>query len=324
VKDVARLAGVSAITVSRAFNAPDQLSAETLRRVRDAVQRTGYVPNLLAGGLRSAKSRLVAAVVPTVSGPIFLETIKSLTDVLDEHGYQLMLGQSGYKVSREDALLDAIIGRRPVGIVITGVMHSPEGRRRLVASGIPVVETWDLTPTPIDMVVGFSHDRIGEAVCEYLAARGRRRHGVISGDDDRAARRTAGYLRTAEKLGLPEPAIHWVPAPTTLASGRAGLAELLQRSPDLDCVFGSSDMLALGVLTEAHARKLDVPGRIAVVGFGNLPFSAGLIPSLTTVHVDGVLIGRTAASFIIDRAEGRKIAQPVVDVGFSIVQRDSA
>jgi len=115
VKDVARIAGVSAITVSRALNSPASLSADTMKRVRRAIERTGYVPNLLAGGLRSARSRLVAAVVPTVAGPVFLDTIQALTDALDEHGYQLMLGQSGYRASREDALLDAIIGRRPVG-----------------------------------------------------------------------------------------------------------------------------------------------------------------------------------------------------------------
>src|SRR5688572_8301037 len=102
VHDVARLAGVSAITVSRALNTPAQVSAETLQRVRDAVQRTGYVPNLLAGGLRSSKSRLVAAVVPTLAGPVFLETIEALTAALAERGYQLMLGQSGYADSRED------------------------------------------------------------------------------------------------------------------------------------------------------------------------------------------------------------------------------
>src|ERR1043165_9184671 len=121
VKDVARIAGVSAITVSRALNSPASLSADTMKRVRRAIERTGYVPNLLAGGLRSARSRLVAAVVPTVAGPVFLDTIQALTDALDEHGYQLMLGQSGYRVSREDALLDAIIGRRPVGMVLTGM-----------------------------------------------------------------------------------------------------------------------------------------------------------------------------------------------------------
>ena len=328
VHDVARLAGVSAITVSRALNAPATVSPDTLERVRTAISDTGYVPNLLAGGLRSAKSRLVAAVVPTVAGPVFLETIQSLTDALDEHGYQLMLGQSGYRTSREDALLDAIIGRRPVGIVLTGMMHSPEGRRRLLGSGIPIVETWDLAPTPIDMAVGFSHDAIGEEVCEYLHGRGRRRPVLLSGDDERARRRMAGFVRAARRLGMAdargELPTKWCPAPTTLAAGRAGLAELLQRTPDLDAIFCSSDLLALGVLTEAHARGIEVPKKLAVVGFGNLAFSAGLVPSLTTVHVDGPRIGKVAAAMIMDRAEGRAVAEPVVDVGFSLVQRDSS
>ena len=146
LREVASLAGVAMITASRAINTPDQVSAATLARVRDAVEKTGYVPNMLAGGLASSRSRLVAAVVPTILGPVFLETIQSLTDALAAAGYQLMLGQSGYNGSREDALLDAIIGRRPDGIILTGIMHSEEGRRRLLASGIPVIETWDLTP----------------------------------------------------------------------------------------------------------------------------------------------------------------------------------
>ena len=129
------------LTASRALNNPAQVSAEVLRKVSEAVQQTGYVPNLLAGGLASTRSRLVAAVVPTISGPVFLQTVQALTEALATHGYQLMLGQSGYVDSREDALLEAIIGRRPDGIVLTGILHSPEGRRRLQACGIPVVET---------------------------------------------------------------------------------------------------------------------------------------------------------------------------------------
>src|ERR1700682_2340697 len=172
--DVARLAGVSPITVSRALNTPEQLTADTLARVQEAVARTGYVPNRVAGGLASSRSRLVAALVPTVASPVFLETVQAGTDTLAQAGYQVMLGQSGYGETREDALLDAIIGRRPDGVILTGVMHSPEGRRRLAAAGIPVVETWDLTPTPIDMLVGFSHEKVGVAVAEYLHFRGSR------------------------------------------------------------------------------------------------------------------------------------------------------
>lgn len=157
--EVARLADVAPITVSRAINTPARVSRQVLERVQEAIAQTGYVPNRLAGGLASARSRLVAAVVPTISGPIFQNTIQALHETLVQHGCQLMLGQSGYADSREDELIDAIVGRRPDGIVLTGVLHSTEGRKRLLASGIPVVETWDLSPTPIDMLVGFPTPR---------------------------------------------------------------------------------------------------------------------------------------------------------------------
>ena len=115
-----------------------------------------------------------------------------------------------------------------------------------------------------------------------------------------------------------------VPAPATLKSGRRALAELLQTSSDLDALFCSSDLLALGVMTEAQSRGIEVPGQIAVVGFGDLEYAADLHPALTTVRIDGMAIGRQAAQFIVDRAEGRKVDVRVVDVGFSIVDRQSA
>ncbi|MBX3619594.1 MAG: LacI family DNA-binding transcriptional regulator [Rhizobacter sp.] len=326
--DVARLAGVSPITASRALNTPEQVAKETLERVRDAVARTGYVPNRLAGGLASARSRLVAAVVPTISGPVFMEMVESLTAALAAAGYQLMLGQSGYAESREDALLDAIIGRRPDGIVLTGILHSPEGRRRLLASGIPVVETWDLTPTPIDMLVGFSHPAAAAAVVQHLHAKGRRHLALMSGDDERAQRRNRGFIDEAVRLGLAARAadvpVLQVPAPTTLGSGRRALGELLARWPEVDGVFCSSDLLALGVLTEAAARGIDVPARLSVVGFGDLAFAADTHPALSTVRIDGTAIGRQAARFIVDRAEGRPVGDKVVDLGFHIIERASS
>ena len=326
--DVARIAGVSPITASRALNTPGQVAPETLARVREAVARTGYVPNRLAGGLASARSRLVAAVVPTIAGPVFMEMVQSLTAALAESGYQLMLGQSGYTESREDALLEAIIGRRPDGVVLTGIMHSAEGRRRLLASGIPVVETWDLTPTPIDMLVGFSHVDAAAEVARHLHAKGRRRLALISADDERAQRRNRGFADEAVRLGLAADAsgipVELVPAPTTLGSGRIGLTRLLERVPEVDAVFCSSDMLALGVLTEAAARGIAVPSQLAVVGFGDLGFAADTEPALSTVRIDGTAIGRRAASFIVDRAEGRAVVQKVVDLGFRVVERGSS
>ena len=300
------------------------MSAEVLQKVTDAVRRTGYVRNVLAGGLASTRSRLVAAVVPTMSGPVFLQTVQSLTEALAERGYQLMLGQSGYVDSREDALLEAIIGRRPDGIVLTGIMHSAEGRKRLLAAGIPVVETWDLTPTPLDMLVGFSHAEVGRAVVDFLRAKGRCRLAVVAGDDERSQRRHEAFQNAARASGLRDVPVFRVPAPTTLKSGRAALSELVREFPDLDAVFCSSDLLALGVMIEAQARGIPVPARLAVVGFGDLEFAADLQPALTTVRIDGAAIGRQAAQFIVDRAEGRQVGQRVVDIGFSIVDRDSA
>jgi LacI family gluconate utilization system Gnt-I transcriptional repressor len=321
--DVAKLAGVAPITASRALNTPNQVSADVLRKVGDAVARTGYVPNLLAGGLASTRSRLVAAVVPTISGPVFLETVQSLTEALAERGYQLMLGQAGYAGGREDALLEAIIGRRPDGIVLTGIMHSAEGRRRLLASGIPVVETWDLTPTPIDMLVGFSHTEVGRVVATHLHAKGRQRLAVVGGNDERALRRTEAFCSAARSLGLAEVQVVSVPAPTTLRSGREALAGLLRKDASIDAVFCSSDLLALGVLTEARVQGLRVPQQLAVIGFGDLQFAADLDPALSTVRIKGDAIGRQAAQFIVDRVEGREVSERVIDIGFSIIERNS-
>jgi LacI family gluconate utilization system Gnt-I transcriptional repressor len=248
VVDVARLARVAANTVSRVLNHPEQVAPETRDRVNEAIRVTGYVPNLLAAGVRSARSKLVAAVVPTVSGPMFLETIQALTETLDQNGYQLILGQGGYDGSREDELLNAIIGRRPAGIAIVGVVHSPDSRRRLLASHIPIVEMWDLTPTPVDMVVGFAHEEIGASVCDFLLERGRMRLAVISGRDGRAARRSRAFQGAAKKQGIEAP-IEWIPAPGTLLAGREAAARLLARDDRPDAIFCSSDLVALGAVT---------------------------------------------------------------------------
>ncbi|GGY99026.1 LacI family DNA-binding transcriptional regulator [Pseudoduganella plicata] len=324
LRDVARLANVAPITASRALNTPEAVSDEILLRVREAVERTGYVPNLLAGGLASRRTRLVAAVVPTITGSVFLETVQALTDTLAASGYQMMLGQAGYAGSREDALLEAIIARRPDGVILTGIMHSTLARRRLVASGIPVVETWDLTPNPVDMLVGFSHEQLGAAVAHFLQRRGRRHVASITADDERAVRRHAAFGAAAASLGIAGSgalAQHVVPAPSTAASGREGLRVLLDRAPGIDAIFCSSDMVALGVLVEAQALGIAVPSQLAIVGMGDLALSRDLQPPLTTVRVDGTLIGDTAARYIMQRADGRAVEQPIRDVGFTIVER---
>lgn len=323
ILDVARLAGVSAMTVSRALNTPDRVSAEMRARVQEAVQQTNFVPNSMARGLRYSRARLVAALIPTLVGPVFQEMVEALDHAVHERGYQLMIGQTGYDVGREDELLKAIIQRRPDGIVFTGALRSEEGRRTLRAAGIPMVETWELTATPVDMMVGFSHAAIGAAVVDFLHARGHRAIGMVSAGDERALTRVAAFLQRCQALGIQAVPTAFTPAPSTMGAGRAGLADILQHSPQVSAVFCSSDMLALGASIEARERGLAVPAALAIVGMGDQQVAADAAPPLTTVRIDGTRIGRLAADLVINRAEGQPTAERVVDVGFSIVERQS-
>jgi len=317
--DVAREAGVSLITASRALSNPGVVSAKTISRVQQAVEVTGYIPNLLAGGLKSKRSMTVAALVPAISVAQFLPTVQALTESLDAAGYQLILGQGGYDHSREEALLNTLISRRPDGIVVTGLVHSAAARERLRQSRIPVVETWDLSDRPVDMMVGFSHLKVGSAVAGYFLGKGWKRLGIATGDDHRASIRREGFVST---VGHEVPTAV-VPAPSNMARGRQALSELLAKDPALRAVYCSSDQLAQGVLAEAQARGLRIPDDLAVCGFGDADFAAHMEPALTSVHVDGAAIGRLAAQMLLQRCQGQEVAQRVVDVGFRIIERRS-
>ena len=324
LRDVATLAGVAPITASRALNTPGQVSAEALQKVMDAVQRTGYVPNRLAGGLASSRSRLIAAVVPSTVMSVFMETVESLNTALFDAGYQLMLGQSDYSVDRQESLIEAMISRRPDGIFLAGIMQPGQGRTRLLAAGIPVVESWDLTPTPIDMLIGFSHADIGQEAANFLIDKGRRKFALVRANDERAERRAVAFTTAVAKHGLGTVLEVNVGGARLLKSGREAMEKVMAQLPDVDAIFCSSDLLALGVLTEARARAISVPERIAIMGFGDVPYLADTVPALTTVRINGADIGRQAARFLTERAEGRVVDPRIVDVGFSIVERDTA
>ncbi|SAK65377.1 LacI family DNA-binding transcriptional regulator [Caballeronia ptereochthonis] len=322
ITDVASSAGVSPITVSRVFNAPESVAPETLARVRRAVAELGYVPNRLAGGLSSAKSRLIAAIVPTVAHSLFSETIQVFSDTMSRAGYQVLLGLSGYSDENEDQLLDAVLGRRPEGVLLTGVAHTPTLHERLRKIAIPIVETWDMTDDPIDMLVGFSHYRIGAAVAERFLARGARRPALVSANDQRALVRRRGFVETFARHGIADVAELLMPPPSSVALGKEGLRRIIEARAGVDAIFCSSDLLALGVVSEARRLAIDIPGRIAVCGFGALEFSADTMPALTTVRVDGKRIGATAARCLIDRLNGAT-DKTLVDVGFELVERET-
>jgi LacI family transcriptional regulator, gluconate utilization system Gnt-I transcriptional repressor len=323
IRDVAQQAGVAPITVSRVLSSPALVSEAVRERVQQAIRDIGYVPNLIAGALSSGHSRLVAALVPTISTLTLHPLLQALGDTLEAHGYQMLLGQVGYDDARLDAVLETFLGRRPAAMVFTGLLASETWRQRLRASGIAVVETWDFTADPVDMLVGFSNENMAQAVACYLHERGRRHLALLSADDARARRRMQGFVAAAQAIGLPAPKVFVVKPPATVRNGREGLAGLLAEGGPVDGIFCSSDLLALGVLIEAQQRGLCIPQDLAVVGTGDLPFAPDLVPALTSVHLDASAIGRQAAQHIIARIEGTSTEPVAIDVGFSIVTRDT-
>lgn len=310
--------------MSRVLNTPQIVAPETLERVQDAIKQTGYVPNLMAGGLASNRSRLVAAIVPNIARSIFNETVESMTVALAEANYQVMLSLSGGGDERMESVVESILARRPEAIIVTGNLREGELKRRIVGTGATVIETWDLPAEPIDVAVGFSHTEVGKAVAEALHASGRRRPLVLSTNTPRALAREQGFRAAMAARGIVTASAASFPVPTSLAQGREAFAAACAADAPPDCVFCSSDWQAHGVLIEAQKRGFKTPEDVAVFGFGDLEFADSTEPALSTVRIDGAQIGRIAAKILIDRAAGRALERAVFDVGFELVRRGSA
>ncbi|WP_179284194.1 MULTISPECIES: LacI family DNA-binding transcriptional regulator [Alcaligenaceae] len=323
--DVARAAGVARVTVSRVISAPATVAPKTRAAVEAAIARLGFVPNLNAGTLASRRSNIVGALVPTLSNSWFADTMDGLAATLSNAGYQLLLGQTRYDEEEARRLVSAFIGRRVDAIVLTGTRHGSAIETMLARAGIPVIECWDLTDTPIDTVVGFSNTDAGAAVARHLVARGCRNLGFIGADEDRSNQRLQGFRETALALSGKDVAVHRVAPPSSIDDGARGAALLMSRQPRLDGVFCSNDTLALGALLAARREGWPVPARMAVVGFSDLPVAAASVPALTTVRIDSRALGVRVGELLAQRLRG---AVPddkrIHDLGFSLIVRESA
>jgi LacI family gluconate utilization system Gnt-I transcriptional repressor len=224
-------------------------------------------------------------------------------------------------MQKEEDLLSGILSRQPDGIVLIGIKHPSRVRKMLLAANVPVVEAWDLTPTPIDMLVGFSHEAVGEKVGHHLMSKGFKRFAVLSGDDERATKRRIGLESALKGNGIAPVATHLVPLPTTLDLGRSGLKSLLDTDTNPDVIVCSSDVLAHGVLIEAAERGIRVPNQLAIMGFGDFDFAAHTAPSISSVYIEKRAIGTIAAKSLIARIEGDTLNEHIIDVGFRLIER---
>ena len=320
---IARIAGVTQATVSRAFNHPDKLSTETLNKIMEAVRVTGYVPNLLAGALASKKSRMMAAIVPSITNVVYSSVLQPFIGRVRSHGYQTMVMESGLAEEEEERLVTLALARRPEGILLTGVSHSRECRRQLMVSGVPVVEIWDVTKNPIDVCVGFSHTDVARDAAFHLLSKGYKRLAVVSAHDARAQRRRDAFCDAAVTAGSAPPLQFNVDGPASISFGRQALHDLISQGFSSGAVFCSSDILAHGVLIEGQAQGISVPETIGVLGFGDQDFAASLVPSLSSIGIDRQELGNRAADALVQAIAYKTRSETVINIGYKIVERGS-
>ena len=323
--DVAREAGVSLVTVSRVVNQPDKVSSETLAQVREAIRRLRYVPNLTAGSLASNRSRIIAAVVPTLASSIFSDTIDGLSQSLARAGYQLLVGQTHFDGVQEIQVVDAFIGRRVDGLLLIRSAQGHEVDERLAVAGIPFVQAWELGDADAGLTVGFSNLDAGEAAGRYLIEQGYERLGFVGSGSGRARARLEGLSRAAAAAGLPAPVVRVVGLLDDVGEVRAVVDDLRREPAGIRAVLCANDMIAAGIIFECQRRGIAVPGELAVMGFADLPIAAAMHPTLTTVHVPSREIGFQAGEMMLSRLGGaQQPARCHVDLGYEVIRRESA
>lgn len=326
--DVAQLAGVSTMTVSRALKKDSHVSKETRRRILAAVDQLGYVLDQSAGSLSSRKTGFVAALVPSLNNSNFSETARGITEALEGSGLQLLLGYTDYSEDKEEQLIQSMLQRRPEGIILTGGAHTPSARRMLVNSGIPVIETWEIPEDPIDSVVGFSNSAVMSDMVKALAAKGYRKLGYIGGTttrDTRGNMRRSGFLNAIKELDLdPGRLISFGVPPISIQQGAQAIVSMLERWPDTEAVICVSDLSAFGAIMECQRRGINVPDDIAIAGFGDYEISAFCHPRISTVNVGCRDIGRFAAEKLLRELAGEKTGgDELILTPYKVLMRES-
>lgn len=323
LKQVADAAGVSAITASRALNRPDQVNELTRARVLEAVERLGYVPNLVAGSLASARSRFIAVIVPSLANSVFIEVIQGLQETFEAQGYQILLGNTEYDLEREYQLIRTFLGWSCSALVTAGLRHNEACRTLLANCDKPIMEVMELGEA-LDLNVGLDHTEAGRCMARHLLERGHRQTlfiGARLAGDYRAGMRYEGHREVFEQAGLAAPLLELERG--GLDAGATGLERALAEHPGIGAIHFANDDLATGALLHAQRLGLAVPQRIAIAGFNGLPIGQHVTPRLTTIRSPRQAMGELAATEVIRRLEGQRVARRQHDVGFELLVGDS-
>ena len=323
---VAERAGVATMTASRAITQPEMVSQALRDRVERAVAELGYVPNRAARALASAQSKVIVVLVPSLSNAVFTEVLAGVQDALDAYDYQILIGNTRYSDAEEEKLLNIYLQSNPDGILLSGLTHSQKVQQLLATSRVPIVSMMDMSNEPGQMTVGFSQFQAGYAMTRYLLDKGHRRVGFIGAQlDERTLKRADGYRKAMQEAGLADAKLEvMVPDPSTIALGAELLGRMLAQAPDCSAIFCCNDDLAHGAIYQCQRRGIAVPGQLAICGFNDLPASAWMNPSLTTVGTPRYRIGFEAANLLRAALKGQTPEITSIDLGFTLMARESA
>ena len=306
-RDVARLAGVSTATVSRALNSPEQVEPSTRARVLEAARKLRYVPHGAARSLRSHRSKMVGAVVPSFDYALYARTTSALQRRLDEHGYALVLAEHHYDLAAETRVAAQLIEHGVDAFVFVGLDHEQQLYTLLEDYGRPYVLTWGVDPMGRHPSVGFDNRAATHAITRHLLGLGHRRLGLISAPlagNDRARARCEGVRAALAESGLdlePECVQH---APIALAAARAAMQRLLALADPPTAVVATNDVFAVGAMVACRHAGLRIPEDISISGVDNTDLGATQTPALTSVRTPVTEIGRAAADQLVARLEG--------------------
>lgn len=317
LRDVSEASGVSEMTVSRVLRNRGDVSDATRERVLQAARSLGYVPNKIAGALASQRVNLVAVIIPSMSNMVFPEVMMGISDTLEDTGLQPVVGITNYLPEREESVLYEMLSWRPSGVIIAGLEHSPAARAMMQNSGIPIVEIMDIDGDPVDSAVGISHRRAGRQMAEAIVAAGYRRIGFLGTkmpDDHRARKRLDGFRDGLARAGLSLADEEYYGGGSALLKGREMTETILARTPDLDFLYYSNDMIGAGGLLWCLENGIDVPGKLGLAGFNGVELLDGLPRRLATMDACRREIGVCAAEIIAGKRPSGIIGGEVVEL----------
>ena len=317
LRDVSEASGVSEMTVSRVLRNRGGVSDDTREKVLVAARALGYVPNKIAGALASQRVNLVGVIIPSLSNMVFPEVLVGISEVLEDTGLQPVFGVSHYSQDREESVLYEMLSWRPSGIVIAGLEHTPAARAMLETAGVPVVEIMDTDGTPVDSVVGISHRRAGRKMADAILAAGYRRIGFLGTmmpDDHRARKRMEGFEERLAEAGIALAEREFYNGGSALLKGREMTEAILTRTPDLDFLYYSNDMIGAGGLLWCLDNGIDVPGRLGLAGFNGVDLLDGLPRRLATMDSCRREIGQRAAEIIAGKRPGGVIGGEIIEL----------